>query len=320
MQNPRIVGIGELLWDLLPAGPRLGGATANFSVFSARLGSRVSLVSATGNDAYGKEARELLSEPCLTLDSLQVNPSYPTGTVVVRFSAENQPLYEISTEVAWDFIKWTPGLLALASATDAVYFGTLSQRHDVSRATIRDFVEATRADCVRICDVNLRMPFCSAEVLVWSMNHATVLKISDEELAPAFALLEQLLPQIPSVPANPEEAARRLLAHFPKCTLVALTLGAHGCMIVTREAMHVHPGFPIEVADPVGAGDAFTAGFVHAYLRGASLAAMAEIGNLCGSYVASQQGATPTLPSSLLQKVALLLGSEPSPGCDPGQD
>jgi fructokinase len=312
MKIPSIVGIGELLWDELPTGPRLGGATTNFAVFSARLGNRVSLVSKIGSDAFGREAKQILAEPSLALDDLQISAKHPTGTVEVQFSPQNQPRYTIGVDVAWDFIEWTPPLLNLASTTDAVYFGTLSQRHLVSRTTIRRFVEATPGSCVRVCDVNLRMPWCSSEVLVWSMRQATVLKISDEELSPVFALLGESLPQIPASPGGAKDAADRLLEHFPGCALVAVTLGAHGCLIATRQQVHQHPGFLIQPVDPVGAGDAFSAGLVHSYLRSASLPAMAEVGNLCGSYVASQHGATPKLPASLIQRIALLLGNEHS--------
>jgi fructokinase len=317
MNIPSIVGIGELLWDKLPAGARLGGATANFAVFTARLGNHVWLVSKIGQDAYGREAKRILAEPCLALDYLQTGASHPTGTVDVQLSPENQPHYTISLDVAWDFIEWIPSLRDLASATDAVYFGTLTQRHQVSRATMRSFVEATPDTCVRICDVNLRPPFCSSEVLLWAMGQATLLKISDEELSPVFAMLRERFPQLPASPASPRDAAARLLEHFPRCAVVALTLGAHGCLIATRQEVHRHPGFPIQPVDPVGAGDAFAAGLVHAYLHGADLAAMAEIGNLCGSYVASQAGATPRLPPSLIQRVTLLLGGEHPQILDP---
>ncbi len=316
MKIPRIAGIGELLWDRLPAGPRLGGATTNFAVFSARLGNHVSLVSKIGKDAYGREAMQMLAEPWLGLDDIQTSAQHPTGTVDVQFSAQNQPHYEITREVAWDFIEWTPRLVELAATTDAIYFGTLSQRHPVSRNTMRNFVEAAPGSCVRICDVNLRMPFCTSEVLVWSMGQATLMKISDEELTQVFALLGESLPQIPVAPGSAEDAARCLLEHFSNCAVVALTLGAKGCLIVSRHEVQRHSGFPIQPVDPVGAGDAFAAGLVHAYLRGASLQAMAEVGNVCGSYVASQQGATPRLPPALIGRIGILLGGEDEPICD----
>ncbi len=301
------MGIGELLWDLLPSGPRLGGALANFAVFSARLGNRTALVSSVGDDEYGRSARNLLKQPNLALEQLQEDSAYPTGTVEVSFSADNQPRYLICPNVAWDFIRLTPQLLEVASAADAVCFETLAQRHEVSRSTIRRFVEATAPRCALVCDVNLRMPDCTPEVLHWSMAHATIIKLSDEELPQVFSLLNELGQGKHQVPASPQAAAHALLEKFPDCQLVATTLGPHGSLLTTRESTFAHPGFPIKVVDTVGAGDAFTAGLLHAHLHGAALPQMAEIGNLCGSYVASQPGATPRLSRELIERVGALL-------------
>jgi fructokinase len=304
--TPQIVGIGELLWDLLPGGPRLGGTTTNFSVFCARLGNRAVLVSSVGDDQYGRNAGGMLVQPNLDLQ-LQLDPAHATGTVEVTFSADNQPSYNIPLGVAWDFIRLTPGLLDVAPAVDAVCFGTLAQRHEASRSTIQAFIKATTPQCVRVFDINIRMPWCTPEVLRWSLDHATIIKVSDEELPLAFSFLGF------ENPPSPEATARSLLQTYPRCALVATTLGAQGSLITTREASSRHPGFPIKLVDAVGAGDAFTAGLVHSYLRGASLAQMAEIGNLCGSYVAGQPGATPLLSAELSNRIdALLNGGQSS--------
>jgi fructokinase len=299
---PQIVGIGELLWDLLPGGARLGGTVTNFAVFCARLGNQVVLASSVGDDDYGGTARGILFQPNLDLQQLQLDRAHPTGTVEVTF-ADNQPSYVIHRGVAWDFIRPTRDLLAVARSVDAVCFGTLAQRHEVSQSTIRSFVEATAPQCVRVCDINIRMPDCTAEVLRWSMAHATILKVSDEELPLAFSLLGE------SVSTAPRAAAHWLLENFPNCALVATTLGANGSLLTTREEEFRHPGFPIKLVDTVGAGDAFTSGLIHAYLRRASLAQMAEIGNLCGSYVAGQVGATPPLSAKLIDRIHNLLSN-----------
>jgi fructokinase len=300
--TPQIVGIGELLWDLLPGGARLGGTTTNFSVFCARLGNRAVLVSSVGDDQYGRNAESILFQPNLDLQ-LQLDSVHATGTVEVTFSADNQPSYLFPIGVAWDFIRLIPGLLEIAPAVDAVCFGTLAQRHQESRSTIQAFLEATTPQCVRVFDINIRMPWCTPEVVRWSVDHATIIKVSDEELPLAFSFLGL------ENPPTPEAAARLLLQNFPRCKLVATTLGPEGSVVTTREASFHHPGFPIKLVDTVGAGDAFTAGLVHAYLRGASLAQMAEIGNLCGSYVAGQPGATPPLSAELIHRIEALLAS-----------
>jgi fructokinase len=307
---PQIVAVGELLWDLLPSGARLGGAPANFAVFCARLCNRSVLVSSLGNDDYGNSARSLLVQPNLDLTQLQMS-EYPTGTVEVTFSADNQPNYLISRGVAWDFIQLTPGLLATVRTADAICFETLPQRHEVSRSTIRSMVEAAPAGCLRVCDINIRMPDCSPEVLHWSAAHADIIKVSEEELPLTFSFLGGL--GVLTRQLTPETASRALLENFPDCKLVATTLGAEGSMVTTREGTFRHPGFPVKLVDTVGAGDAFTAGLLHAYLRGASPAMMAKIGNLCGSYVASQQGATPALSAELIASIRASLGTQEHP-------
>jgi fructokinase len=308
---PRIVAAGELLWDLLPDGPRLGGAMTNFAVFCARLGNRSVLVSSLGNDDYGNTARGILVQPDLDLTQLQTTETHPTGTVQVTFSAGNQPSYLISPGVAWDFIQLTPGLVATVRSADAICFGTLPQRYEVSRSTIRGLVEAAPAECVRVCDINIRMPDCSPEVLRWSVAHADIIKVSEEELPLAFTFLGGL--GLPAEQLTAETGARSLLENFPDCAMVATTLGAAGSMVTTREGTFRHPGFPVKLVDTVGAGDAFTAGLLHAYLRGASPPLMAKIGNLCGSYVASQQGATPALSTELIASIRSLLGTQEHP-------
>jgi fructokinase len=190
---------------------------------------------------------------------------------------------------------------------DAICFGTLAQRHEVSRSTIRGLVEGTSPECVRVCDINIRMPYCTPEVLHWSMGHATIIKVSEEELPLAFSFLRELGLARQPVSVTPETAARFLLETFPKCQLVATTLGADGCVVTNREGTFRHPGFAIQLVDTVGAGDAFTAGLLHAYLRGASLEQMAEIGNLCGSYVAGKPGAMPALSLELIDSIRALL-------------
>ena len=201
----------------------------------------------------------------------------------------------------------------------ASFPGRCAGREPRSRATIQAFVEASSAACVRVCDVNLRMPFCSAEVLRWCLRQATVLKVSDEELAAVGALLGDEAIGLGAAMSGADltgsalteaaaRAAQALLAQAPQCRLVAITLGPHGSLLANRAGVSRHAGFKVEVADTIGAGDAFTAGLVHAYVRGATLEQINTVSNLCGSYVASQQGATPELPEALVARIAEELG------------
>ncbi|MGA7159296.1 MAG: PfkB family carbohydrate kinase [Acidobacteriaceae bacterium] len=319
---PLNVAIGELLWDLLPTGARLGGTTTNYAILSARLGQHSALVSCLGDDELGHEAMERLcllavdpstdiySNTQFDLSNVQVSSELPTGTVAVTLDDEGRPHYDIVTPSAWDAIALSPALLQTAANASVICYGTLAQRSNVSRETIRGFVAAAGADCARVCDLNLRKPFCNAEVLQWSLAHADVVKVSDEELSEVGRLLDDSvlasgLPQNDGLDLTKAavRAAERLLQLAPHCRLVAVTLGPHGSLLVNRFGVHRHPGYRVKVVDTIGAGDAFTAGMVHAYTHHALLPQINDVANRCGSYVASQPGATPRLPEDLIASI-----------------
>ena len=318
------LAIGELLWDIIPSGARLGGASTNFAVLSARLGEFAALISCIGDDTLGHEAAENLAalasgpgtKAHLDLSGIQISRTLPTGTVGVSFDESGRPNYEIHNPVAWDAILVSEQLLDLARSAAVICFGTLAQRHDISRHAIRTLIQAAGPQCVRVCDLNLRAPFCSVEVIRWCIQHTDVLKISDEELPEVARLLGEpaLAAGFPvtseeGLTAAATQCAQALLDYAPECRMVSITLGPHGSLLADRSGSNRHKGFVVHVVDTVGAGDAFTAGLVHAYLRGASLAHISEVANRCGSHVASQSGATPELPPTLLSDIQTLLGS-----------
>jgi fructokinase len=291
-----IVGLGELLWDLLPEGKQLGGAPANFSVMSARLGNRAVIASRLGNDALGREARKYLAPLPADPDSIQEDAKHPTGSVGVTLTA-GQAEYVIHEPVAWDFLEFTPDWKKLATEADAVCFGTLAQRDPVSRKTIHAFLAATRRDCVRVFDVNLRKPFYTRGVLEDSLGKATILKLNDAEMPEVLKLLKLAGADTAAGEPDPStlrKGAQALLEEFP-LQLVCITMGGSGSLLVTREIFDQHPGIPIQVVDTIGAGDAFTAALTSYYLQGAPLPVLNEAGNRWGSWVASQAGAMPAL-------------------------
>jgi fructokinase len=290
-----VVGLGEILWDLLPQGKELGGAVSNFAVMASRLGSRGVIASRVGMDPLGNEARGRLAHTPVDASWLQDDFNHPTGTVTVTL-ADGQPEYVIHEPVAWDFLEFTPHWLALAEQAHAVCFGTLAQRSPVSRRTVESFLRATSAACVRVFDINLRDPFFAPDTVERSLECATILKLNAAEMPRILALLG--FPH--AVETTPDfllSGARLLLDQFP-VTLIALTLGEHGSLLVTRSEVHRHPGHPAKIADAVGAGDAFTAALTHYYLQGAPLAVLNEAGNRWGSWTASQAGAMPPLPET----------------------
>ena len=297
----RILGIGELLWDMLPTGPQLGGAPANYSVMASRLGNEVSVLSRIGDDALGKEALAVLKPFPVDCGQLQIDPSQPTGRVTVELNL-GQPSYTIHQPVAWDFLEATAGWREAAGEADAVCFGSLAQRSERSRQAIHAIVKRTRKQCQRIFDVNLRAPFYSAQIIRESLPLASVVKMNDVEVP----LVQEML-GIPVVGASSagqlRAGAEGLLEKFPQLTLVAITRGGEGSLLVGHSGWDIHPGIQVAVADTIGAGDAFTAAMTHYLLLGAPLKVLNEAGNRWGSYIASQPGATPSIESETFVRI-----------------
>jgi fructokinase len=289
-QRFQVVGIGEMLWDIFPEGKRLGGAPTNFCCHCRQLGAAAIPVSAVGRDAFGREIVGILSTMGLSADQVAVDPVHPTGTVLVTLD-KGKPAYEITRDVAWDHIPMTPALTGLAYSADAVCFGSLAQRGPVSCATIHDFLGAMKPEALKLFDINLRQNFYSAELLRRSLEHCTILKISDEELP--------VLADLFALPGNVEEQLRTLIEMF-SLRLVAYTRGGQGSLLLGRDGYHEHPGFPVEAINTVGAGDSFTAALCMGLLDQRSLAEVNEQANRIAAFVCTQDGATPELPGAYL--------------------
>lgn len=281
------MGLGELLWDLLPAGKQLGGAPGNFAYITNLLGDNGIPASRVGADSLGEEAFERLEKLGVSFAFVQKDLTHPTGRVKVEIDKDGQPRFEILEEVAWDFLDWTAEWKRLAGETDAVCFGSLAQRASQSRLTIRNFLNATRAGTVQVFDVNLRQDYYSREVIAESMKLATIVKLNHEELPRVVRLLGL-------ENCGEADSARCLLTKYD-LKLVCVTRGTGGSVLISRDERSEHPGFKVKVADTVGAGDAFTAALVHEYVRGKQLAEINETANRVGAWVASQSGATPAL-------------------------
>jgi fructokinase len=301
MEPHLILGIGELLWDVLPEGARLGGAPANFTVMAGRLGSHAAVLSRIGRDDPGRKAVEILDPLPADTEFLQVDPAHETGLVTVDFK-NGQPHYTIHEPAAWDFMELSDEWVKLAERADAICFGSLAQRSLESRQTIQTLAAQTQAGCVRVFDVNLRAPFYSSEVVQESLELATVMKMNDAEVPLVLGLLG-LQAFDAQAPGALRAAAERLLEEFPTLKMVAVTRGGAGSLLVSREAWHEHPGTHVEVADTIGAGDAFTAAMTHYLLRGADLATLNEAGNRWGGWVASQAGGMPDLEAHVRRRI-----------------
>ena len=287
-----VVGLGELLWDLLPSGKRLGGAPANFAYHVSQFGLKGLAISAVGQDALGEETIQELERKQILAYIERVE--YPTGRVNVQLDEAGIPLYDIQQDVAWDNIPFTEKLREIAENTQAVCFGSLAQRSPQSRVAIQAFLASLPADddVLRIYDINLRTPFYSKEVVDLSLSAANVLKVNDEEL-PILANYYNL-PQI-----SPLEQCELLRQRF-NLRLVIYTCGANGSYVISEEGVSSQPTPKVSVVDTVGPGDSFTASFCAALINGSPISEAHAIAVKVSAFVCTQQGAMPILPRDLL--------------------
>jgi fructokinase len=285
-RRPLIVGLGEVLWDLLPGGKQLGGAPANFAYHAHALGAEARIISAVGNDPLGQQILERLSALGLATEFIQT-VTRPTGTVSVKLDKKRQPEFTIHEHVAWDAIALENAALDCVGRCDAVCFGTLAQRSEPSRQTVRTLVKRAKTRALKVLDINLRQHYYSRNVLDASLRLANVLKINDEELPTVADFAE--------ITGSPRDQLRELGDLYQLSTVI-LTRGEQGSLIFREDQWFDHPGLPTEVVDTVGAGDAFTAAATLGLLAGWTLEAISNTANELAAYVCTQPGATPPLP------------------------
>jgi fructokinase len=285
-----LVGLGEILWDMLPDGKKLGGAPTNFAYHAQALGGKGVVVSCVGDDELGKEILDKLDVLGLEKTFIAIDKEHPTGTVTVEVDENGKPDYIIHENVAWDYIPGDSCLCELAGRIDAVCFGSLCQRSEVSRRTVRDFLRAARDDCIRIFDINLRQSYYSKDVVKSMLQLANVLKLNDEELPVVAKLLDLAGEEMEILSALTQQFGLRM---------IVLTRGPDGSRLFTPEGDSEQKAVMTEIADTVGAGDAFTAAIALGLLKSMPLDEINELANRLAAFVCSQSGATPKLPESL---------------------
>ena len=292
MNKPLVIGMGEALWDVLPEGRKIGGAPANFAFHAGQAGMDARVVSAVGRDALGDETLLTLQQKGLNTDAV-ARVDFPTGVVQVTLSEGGIPQYDICEGVAWDNIPFTPALDELARNAQAVCWGSLAQRSEVSRNCIYRFLDAMPSEQgrLKVFDINLRQHFYSIDVIEASCQRANVLKINEEELVIVSELLRLGTPQV-------EQQCRLLMERFSLDMLV-LTCGSNGSYIFTPVETSFRVTPLVQVADTVGAGDSFTATLVADLLKGEPVGVAHEHAVQLAAYVCTQQGAMAEWPEAL---------------------
>jgi fructokinase len=282
----RVISVGEVLWDVFGESEHLGGAPFNFAAHLRRLGHEVLFVSAVGKDARGNRVLALMAEMGLPTDYVAINEKYPTGTVTVTLGAGGQPSFVIHRPAAYDFPRLRTAQFdaLLSPPPDWIYFGTLLQMSsDARRLTMKLLSSSKRSR--HFYDLNLRANSYDAPLVRDLLARASVVKLNDAEVPEVEGIVGKRSRSL-------EDFCRKYASAFG-WKAVCVTTGAAGCVALVGDEYVESGGYPVQVADTIGAGDAFAAAFVHGLGEEWPARNVADFANRVGALVASRKGAIP---------------------------
>lgn len=277
----QVVCFGEVLWDILPLGPLPGGAPMNVAYHLKKLGSNPALITKIGPDDYGKKLINILSQSGVDTTYFDVDHNYPTGLVYANINDHHEVVYDIVYPSAWDFIEWKDAYSRLLQQADFFVYGSLASRNKVSQNTLAQLLDIAKT---KVLDINLRPPHFQRAQVEYLLQKADILKMNIAEL--------ELITDWFSQFKNIEDRIKLVQDRF-RIDTVIITMGGDGALINDKGVIHNHPGFKITVADTIGSGDSFLAGFLHQLLNGASVENALVFASGIGAFIATQSGACP---------------------------
>lgn len=289
-KNKRIkcAGLGEVLFDVYPTGPKIGGATANFAFHCRQNGIEAAVISSVGKDALGFLSRDLLAKKFLP--ALLSVSDRSTGTVNVTLSDKGIPNYTFASDTAYDNINVNDEMCAMVSTLDMICFGTLAQRNQKSHKAIMRLLDMTKKDCLRVFDVNLRGDFYTKEIIEGSLQRSEIVKCNDDEL-----------PYLCSIAGikevNPDNYFEYLKSMDIFCFIY--TEGAKQSSVYLNDQKSVQNTLKVEAVDTVGAGDSFTATLVSQLMKGTDLKTAHVLAVKVAAFVCTKKGAMPEIPYSM---------------------
>lgn len=292
IKNQKIISIGEMLWDMLPSGPKPGGAPMNVALQLNNIGLDVRFASRIGNDEQGLKLKCFLEESGMNTDLIQLDSELPTSEVLVHLDENSNAKYEICEPVAWDHLEYTEQLSHKVKESGIVVFGTLGSRNKKAKQTILNVLDS---DCLKVIDVNLRPPFDQREDVELLLGKADIAKLNDEELT-------QISGWYGKTSKNEEDLIRWFSDQY-QCSMVCVTRGAKGAVLFTDNQFFKHLGYKVAAVDTVGAGDAFLAGFLSALVQNKSPEEALNFSSATGAFVASKEGATPKYDMSEVLRI-----------------
>ena len=282
-----IICFGEVLWDVLPAGRKLGGAPLNVALRAQSYGNKAAMISSIGKDRNGEELAEKIKSHGGSLEHIQVNEAYATSEVLVELDEKGSASYEIKMPCAWDHISLLERDITDVSASDAFIYGSLVARSNTSRETLFTLLDHAG---YKVFDVNLRSPHYTPERIISLMKPADFVKFNDEELYEICSYLEFNDQSL--------EACIRFMSEQTGTVQICVTLGKDGAVLFYEDTFYYNQGYQVKVADTVGAGDSFLASIISQLLNGRPPQEAIDFACAVGSIVASKNGANPVVSTS----------------------
>jgi fructokinase len=280
----KIVAFGEVLWDILPEGKVLGGTPSNLVYRCNSFGDKGHLLSRVGNDDLGEEALARLKELGISDRNVQMDFEFPTGTVNIEFDNNGETIYKVTEDVAFDHIEFTTEALKLAREADCLFFGLLPQRYGLSKNTIRELIRESSGS-LHFFDLKLFEHFFNPAVVEQLLNCAHIVRIKEKELGFLASELQ--------IDFQDFEDFSRIISKRYKLDVVIITRGSDGIFAYhKKDGVFADPGFAVQLADNIGSGMAFSAGFLHYFLNKKPLKDAIRFGNAAGALNSTKTGAT----------------------------
>lgn len=278
----KVICFGEVLWDNFQTGKRPGGAPMNVALHLAKNAIQSLVVSSVGDDANGKELTKFLHSQNIAIANIQTHKTLPTGIVEVQLDENQQATYTIVKPVAWDEIQYADSILQQVISADAILFGSLACRSQLTRDTLFKLLPSAK---LKVLDLNLRAPHYEAAVLKDLINNCDILKINEDELTHIVNLYK--------LPLQGIEGSLNNVAEITGLKTICVTLGDKGAIVYHKQQLYKHAGYKVKVADTVGSGDAFLATFLTGYLKETAMDKNLARSCAAGALVASRHGANP---------------------------
>lgn len=282
--NINIVCFGEVLYDVFPTHKKIGGAPLNVALRLASLGVNAQIISRIGNDEIGKELLEFIQANNVSIDTIQIDNTYPTGEVQVQLDQKGSASYTINYPVAWDEIAVTPEAKNAIKNADVLVFGSLVCRDENSYKTLSSLLKIAKN---KIFDVNLRSPFYTDDILIKLMNQADFIKFNDDELFEICAMYNS--------PFHSLDQNIHFIAEKTNTKQICVTKGSHGAVLYSSGKMFYNSGYKVKVADTVGSGDSFLAGLLYQLFTENNPQNAIDFACALGALVAQNEGANPKI-------------------------